>query len=201
MASRAANTTQLQALLEKDEPDSYDELIARSSDRLLQLTRRMLRRYPRLRRWEATDDVFQTAAMRLHRSLSEVRPTTVRQFFGLASTQIRRTLIDLLRHHFGPQGQAGNHDSVRTDNVLHVRNQPDASSQPETLALWTSFHEAVGELPTDERDVFELFWYSGLQQKDIGLMLGISVATVQRRLYRARHILQQTIADASPSKR
>lgn len=100
MVSSPGNTTQLQALLDKageGDQTAYDELIVQASDRLLKLTRKMLRSYPHLRRWEQTDDVFQNAVMRLHRSLSEVQPESVRQFFGLAATQIRRTLIDLAR--------------------------------------------------------------------------------------------------------
>ena len=107
----SGNTTQLQTLLDQEDPD-YDKLIESASDRLLRLTRRMLRNYPHLHRWERTDDVFQTAVMRLHRSLTEVKPESVSQFFGLAATQIRRTLIDLVRHHFGPQGQAAQHESM-----------------------------------------------------------------------------------------
>ena len=101
MPAPGDNTTQLQAILDlaaQGTETAYDELIARASQRLLKLTRKMLRQYPRLRRWEESDDVFQTAALRLHRSLAEVKPESVRGFFGLAATQIRRTLLDLARH-------------------------------------------------------------------------------------------------------
>ena len=113
MADSPANTTQLQALLDEGDDAAYGELLFIASTRLHKLARKMLRDFPRLRRWEQTDDVFQTAAMRLHRSLSEVKPESVRQFFGLAATQIRRTLIDLGRHHYGPEGQGANHDTGR----------------------------------------------------------------------------------------
>ena len=95
----------------KGDEQAYDDLIARASDRLLKLTRKMLRRYPNLRRWEQTDDVFQNAAIRLHRSLKKVKPDSARNFFGLATVEIRRTLIDLCRHHFGPEGAAGKYQS------------------------------------------------------------------------------------------
>ena len=188
----SGNTTQLQSLLDQDDPD-YDELIERASDRLLKLTRRMLRNYPHLHRWEGTDDVFQTAVMRLHRSLSDVKPESVSQFFGLAATQIRRTLIDLVRHHFGPEGQAAKHESMGASDVQHVRNQPDAHDQPETLDSWAQFHEAVDDLPAEEKEVFQLAWYGGLQQKEIASLLDISIPTVQRRWYKARFILKQSM--------
>ena len=107
MTSSHHESGELQTLLDRGvrgEEGVYDELMARASKRLLALTRKMLKNYPHVHRWEQTDDVFQTAAMRMHRSLSEVKPESVRQFFGLAAPQIRRTLIDLIRHHFGPEG-------------------------------------------------------------------------------------------------
>ena len=56
------------------------EVIGRSCERLRQLAHRMLKNYPRLRRWEQTDDVLQNAMIRLHRSLAEVKPESVAQY-------------------------------------------------------------------------------------------------------------------------
>jgi RNA polymerase sigma-70 factor (ECF subfamily) len=111
------NSLQLQALLDlaaEGSDEAYGELLSQASERLLKLTRRMIRDFPRLRRWEQTDDVFQTAAMRFYRSLGEVKPDSVRGFFGLATTQIRRTLIDLARQHFGPEGLGAKHHTDGT---------------------------------------------------------------------------------------
>lgn len=110
MDNLGGDSANLQRLLEQlhksDEAAvrrARDEIIRHACDRLEKLTRRMLRHYPRLRRWEQTADVFQNALIRLHRSLETVEPESVAQFYGLAATQIRRELIDLARHHFGPQ--------------------------------------------------------------------------------------------------
>jgi RNA polymerase sigma factor (sigma-70 family) len=190
MALSLGNSTQLQSLLDKasaGDPGSYDDLIALSSARLVKLTRQMLRGYPHLRRWEQTDDVFQGAAMRLHRSLSEVRPDSVRAFFGLATTQIRRTLIDLARHHFGPEGQGAKHETNAESENWVVKHHADQDDSPENRETWTSFHQAVERLPDDEREVFQLLWYGGMEQKQVAELLGISIPTVQRRWYRARH--------------
>ena len=91
MSQPEGNTTQLQALLDlaaEGQDDAYGELIAMASDRLLKLTRKMLRNYPHLRRWEQTDDVFQSAAMRLHQSLSEVKPDTPASLMRDCSTLV-----------------------------------------------------------------------------------------------------------------
>jgi RNA polymerase sigma factor (sigma-70 family) len=205
MVQSEGNTAQLQRLLDRaaeGSDDAHEELITKASQRLLKLTRKMLRGYPHLRRWEQTDDVFQTAVMRLHRSLADVKPDSVRHFFALAATQIRRTLIDLARHHFGPQGQAAKHQSnageAVSDGGGELQNKPDAGNPPETLESWAQFHEAVEQLPDDEREVFELVWYGGMAQKDIAALLDISEPTVKRRWRAARLQLHKTFGGINP---
>jgi len=205
MGQSEGNTTQLQQLLDlaaEGSDDAYGELIANASQRLLKLTRKMLRSYPHLRRWEQTDDVFQTAVIRLHRSLADVQPDSVRHFFALATTQIRRTLIDLARHHFGPMGQAAKHQSNAGEPENHggneLHNGPDAGDRPETLESWAAFHEAAEQLPDAEREVFGLVWYGGMAQKDIASLLGISEPTVKRRWRAARLQLHKTFDGINP---
>lgn len=187
MEDSPAGTMQLQALLDQGDDQAYAELLTLASARLQTLARRMLWDFPRLRRWEQTDDVFQTVALRLHRSLSEVRPESVKDFLGLAATQIRRTLIDLARHHYGPEGQGANHESG-THN-----EHSGKTDTPETMAAWAEFHEQVEHLPEPERDVFQLLWYSGITQKEAAELLGISERTVLRRYYRARLQLRNAL--------
>src|SRR5688500_16433430 len=101
MADLGSHSAHIQKWLEQLRPgdpaacrQARDELIRHACARLEELTRRMLRHYPRLRRWEQTADVLQNALLRLHRSLETVRPGSAGQFYGLAATHIRRELID-----------------------------------------------------------------------------------------------------------
>lgn len=202
LADQSDNFTQLQSLLKlatAGDDAAYNDLLKRASQRLLRLTRRMLRDFSRVRRWEETDDVFQLAVMRLYQSLSEVRPESTRAFFGLATTQIRRTLIDLARHYYGPEGHGAHHHSeadgrAADDGVL--RQQPDTLGEPDSLDAWARFHELVGTLPEAEREVFNLLWYGGLPQAETATILGVSLPTVQRRWYRAQHFIHAAIHDA-----
>lgn len=187
MSDSPANTAQLQALLDKGTEAAYGELLSLASTRLHKLARKMLRDFSQIKRWEQTDDVFQTAAMRLHRSLSEVKPESVRQFFGLAATQIRRTLIDLARHHYGPEGHGANHES---DAGYDRKGKTDS---PESLASWAEFHQQVENLPDDEREVFQFLWYTGTTQREAAELLGISERTVLRRYFRAKLILRDAL--------
>lgn len=174
---------------------AYDDLLNRASDRLLKLTRKMLRRYPNLHRWEQTDDVFQNAAIRLHRSLRKVKPDSVRNFYGLATVEIRRTLIDLCRHHFGPEGAAGRYQSdIKGDEDRGILQNESDRNDRDSLEVWSQFHEAVEELPDEEREVMHLVWYGGMKQAEVAAVLGVSVPTIKRRWYRAR-IELHTIMD------
>jgi RNA polymerase sigma factor (sigma-70 family) len=192
-------TTQMQLLLDgwaAGDVAARDRLLDRAGHRLLALTRRMLRGYPHLRRWEQTDDVFQNAVLRLYRSLGDVRPNSIGEFFGLAATQIRRTLIDLARHHFGPEGAAARHHSEGDVRVANGRSDSRFARDdepPETLDAWARFHEAVESLPRDERDVFSLIWYGEANQREAAELLGVTERTILRRLVRARLLLHESL--------
>lgn len=168
-------------------------LIRVAQVRFTALARAMLRRYPHLRRWEQTDDLLNAALARLHRSLAEVRPETVRHFDNLAATQIRRALIDLARSYYGPEGLGANHHTDGTDPGARLAQVGDGSERPETLEGWAAFHDAVGRLPEEEREVFGLLWYRGMTHAQAAEALGVATKTVQRRWASARLLLQDAL--------
>jgi RNA polymerase sigma-70 factor (ECF subfamily) len=151
--------------------------------------------------------VFQNATLRLYRSLADVRPETPAQFFGLAATQIRRSLLDLCRHHFGPQGEAGRHVSdvgIESGDSAAPVGRVTAGiaateGKPETLECWARFHEAVEQLAADERGVFETVWYGGATYEEAAECLGITKRTVIRRIQRARRFIRDALCDDFPS--
>jgi RNA polymerase sigma-70 factor (ECF subfamily) len=198
MVDLPSETTQLHLWLDQwrqGHAEARTEIIERACDRLRLLTRRMLKGYPGVGRWSETDDVLQGAMIRLHRSLAEVRPESVRQFFGLAATQIRRELLDLARHHYGPEGNGANH---HTDGGDVAQASPDGRTGPDTLEGWTAFHERVEALPNEQREVFNLLWYEGLSQPEAASVLGISLATLKRRWQSARLLLYQSMNGEHP---
>jgi len=149
----------------------------------------MLKSYGHVQRWSDTDDVLQNSLLRLHRALATVQPESVRKFYGLASTQIRRELIDLARSHFGPQGIGTKHDSDAGKTAEQVADD----FEPESLEEWTAFHEAVEGLPDAEREAFSLTFYDGLNQTEAARVVGCSLATLKRRLLSARLLLQEQL--------
>jgi RNA polymerase sigma-70 factor (ECF subfamily) len=168
-----------------------DELLRRVAGNLERLTHKLLAAYPTVRRWEETDDVVQNATLRLLRALEHVSPADPRQFFGLAAQQIRRELIDLARHYYGPHGLGANYAS-------RGGSAPDAAAPDGSgLADWQEFHEGVARLSEADREVFGLLYYQGLNQAEAAQLLGLSVAAVQQRWQRARLRLHDLLKQQS----
>ncbi len=194
-------TTVLTACLERlraGDPRAREALIARTRERLERLTRRLLNDFARLRRFEETDDVLQNALLRLLRRLESQPPGSAAEFFALAAREIRRELIDLARHHFGPRG-AGRHEVAlppapsSEDTPAPAADPSEQTHEPGRLARWTELHEQVERLPEEERAVVDLIWYHGLTRAEAAAVLGVSEPTVKRRWLAARLRLQSVL--------
>lgn len=197
------SSTQLHLLLTRlqaGDATARNELFRHMTGRLERLTRKMLHQFPGVRRWAGTDDVLQSALIRLLRSLEAVQPTTSREFLGLAAEQIRRELIDLARHYYGPQGLGANHASRgdAEDSRDPVLAQPAPAEEPSALTAWCEFHEQVRNLEPDEREVVDLLFYQELTQGEAAKLLQVTVRTVQRRWQSALLKLHAFLKDHWP---
>jgi RNA polymerase sigma factor (sigma-70 family) len=184
-----------------------DRIIEVAGERLRVLARRMLARFPSVRRWDDTDDVFQNAALRLHRALGEVRPESPRSIMALAATALQRELIDLARRHAGPMSFAANHATTAPVQPAGADTTGSAPASPvdaapaadESLDRWTLFHEAIGNLPGELREVFHLVWYLGADQKTIARLLACSERTVKSRWREARETVRAALEGQPPA--
>ena len=181
-------------LMRAGDTTARQRLIEHSCERLRGLARKMLRRYPKVRRWEETDDVFVEAVTRLDRALSTVEPESPRHFYNLAATQIRRVLMDLSRRYYGPEGLGNHHDTAAVSpdgNATPRYEKADMSGEPSSLAEWTEFHVQVETLPEEEREVFNLVWYEEMTQEEAAEVLGVTIRTVRRWWRNARYRFQK----------
>ncbi len=186
MSDGSANTTDFRVQLSRfrhGDKSALNELILLAGNRLQTLTHRMLRDYPGVRRWSQTDDVLQSALIRLCRALEQVRPTSAREFYALATTQIRRELIDLARHYSGPECGAAHHESSsgQPNQEDRAREKSNLTHEPAALADWGEFHGQIASLPNEQREVFGLIFYQGMTQDEAADVLGLGLRTVQRR--------------------
>ena len=152
------------------------------------------RRYPRLTHPPLNlqaDELLGAVSERLLKALREVRPETVRQFFALANQHLRGELNDLARRL----------DEQQTDVELREGLVPAPASSgsgltPDVLRTL----RAIGELPEDGREAFDLVQVQGMTYAEAAEVLGVSIATVKRRLNRGLGILAEQLADLRPGE-
>jgi RNA polymerase sigma-70 factor (ECF subfamily) len=204
MHERFGETTRIGELLDQiraGDDAARDELLGLAGERFRRLAHKMLHDFPRVARWEGTDDVLQNAILRLCRALRSATPESARSLFNLAALQIRRELIDLARHYQGPHGMGAHHESVAP---AHERQGPRIdgpgpdTNEPGQLAGWTEFHERIEALPDEEREVFNLVWYQGLTQAEAAALIGVSERVVKWRWRAARLALHRALKGESP---
>jgi len=192
MSSAGTTTIAMQGLLDRvaqgDERAKKD-LINLAYERLLIIARKLLGSFVTVRLEEETAGVLAEAYLRLHRSLDEVKPESVRQFMGLAALKIRQVLLDKIRELRGGRGkvkrpervslQAGG-DSQPGFDVA----DPDYNDVRQDRAI--DLLEAISMLPDEEREAVELLYFSGYSQPEAGVILGVHEDTVKRRWTKAR---------------
>ena len=167
------------------------DLLASAVTRLhLLCTTMLFRSYPRLTRPPLNlqaDEMLSSVVERLLKALREIRPTTVRQFFALASQHMRWELNDLARRLDGEAPAVELRDSL-------VPATPESSASqlsPNTRRIL----DAVENLPEDEREVFNLVRIQGMTQTEAASVLDVSSKTVQRRLNRGVVLLADQLRD------
>jgi len=114
------------------------------------------RSYPRLTHPPLnlqSDELLGAVVERLLKALREARPATVRQFFALAGQHMRWELNDLARRLDGqPNAVELSEDRVPTP----------ASSASGLTPAGLRMLEAIGDLPADEREAFDLVRIQGM---------------------------------------
>lgn len=182
---RAGDAGTIQALLEA------------SMRRLQILAKRISHNIPGVKRWEQTDDLVQNSMIRIWKALDKHRPATPLEYYRLASTIIRRELIDLSRHYYGAEGIGANQarTAIPIDSQLAspVELKADQTHEPSNLASWTEFHSYIDSLDDEQRSLFDLLWYQDLTLTEAAEMLGSSERTVRRRWKLARVALYEAV--------
>ncbi len=164
---------------------------------LLVVVRKKLMHFARLTRWEQAEDVTQEAAIKLWGALQDVSPRTAAEFWALAGEQVRRVLLDLTRHHFGPRRNAAYTEVPAPEDSAYSAPM-DEYLDPVNLDHWTAFHEEIAHLPEAEQNVVMAVWYCELSLEATARALGISPDTAQRRWKAARARLRGAIGCERP---
>jgi len=154
--------------------------------------RRSIQKFPRVERFVDIEDVIQNCLIRLLAAFREIRPNSRKHFYAVVNELIGRELLDLTRHYYGPRGHGTNVAgvSIGMEEDEHSPMAPDAVEELDRAA---AFHEAVAELPIEEREAIGLSYYHGWSQAEISNLFQVSVRTVQRWLESATEKLKARI--------
>jgi RNA polymerase sigma-70 factor (ECF subfamily) len=170
-------------------------LLDRAAHRLHQLCAAFLyRSYPRLTQPPLNlqaDELLGAVVERLLKALREARPATVRQFFALASQDMRWELNDMARR-LDEQPAA----LELGEGLVPAPASSDSGLTPDCRRML----EAIDRLPEGEREAFDLVRIQGLSQAEAGKVLGVSAMTVNRRLNHGLQLLTEWLSDLDPEK-
>jgi RNA polymerase sigma factor (sigma-70 family) len=168
-------------------------LLDRAVRRLHLLCRTLLyRSYPRLTQPPLNlqaDELLGAVAERLLKALREIHPKTVRQFFALANQHMRWELNDLARR-LDEQPSA----VELREGLVPAPASSGSGLTPDGRRML----EAIGDLPQDEREAFDLVRVQGMTQTEAAQVLSVSAVTVKRRLNRGLRILTEKLGDLRP---
>lgn len=203
-----STTSLIQECLDRlaaNDPAAKAELVRLAEGRLLALTRKLLGGFRRVREnFDDTTGVFNEAYLKLHRSLEQVKPPTVREFMGLAALEIRRVLVDQIRKLVG-RGETP-HPSVSQFSLFADKDEsgrsldPPAKGEDESrLILVLDLLEAVEKLDDTEREAVHLIFFQGLTQAEAAKVMAVHKDTVKRYWAAARVRLADKLAAFDPA--
>jgi RNA polymerase sigma-70 factor (ECF subfamily) len=154
----------------------------------------LYRSYPRLTQPPTNlqpDELLSAVAERLLKAMREARPQSVRQFFGLANQHMRWELNDLARRL--------DEQTVAVELREGMAPAP-ASSLSGLTPDGRRMLEAIGDLPAEEQEAFNLVRIQGMTQTEAAQVIGVSVVTVKRRLNRGLRLLTERLSDLRPDQ-
>lgn len=104
-------------------------------------------------------------------------------------------LFTIARHHVLKLGR-NKHRTTPLDDAPSALEAPahEDSRGDRDFLLQQSLHAAIGRLPDDLRESFELKYCQGLQHEEIATMLGITVSLAKVRVFRAKQQLRSLLA-------
>ncbi|MEM6553384.1 MAG: sigma-70 family RNA polymerase sigma factor [Planctomycetota bacterium] len=156
------------------------------------------------------DSVYRMA-MHLSRNPHEASDLTQETFlkalkasdkFELREHGVRPWLFKILHNAFYSRLSKAKRETVVSDEVLGqtegTTDEPPPAWDLESLD-WEQVDDrlkhAVAELPAHYREVLLLWAVEGLKYREIADVLGVALGTVMSRLYRARSLLSEQLAE------
>lgn len=156
----------------------FREWVHAAYEPLRAVTKRTLKEFPKVTRWDDPDDVLHGALVRLLRALPEVEPASPQQLFALGAQQVRRECLDRARRYSGPAWRSL-HAHVSDPTSTLGEWAAERGGKPDEVRDRRALPEALGKLSLEDREFLRLVLAEG--QEQAARRLRVSVRTAQRR--------------------
>lgn len=140
---------------------------------------------------EVAADLAQETFVRLYQSRARYQPSAA------FSTYLFRIAANLGRNHARWRTR---HPTVSVEDcpatLQQIRGQdasPDEAAQQRETTM--QIEKAIANLPVELREALHLFTYEDMSQHEIAETLGCTIKAVETRIYRARQMLKEMLAD------
>lgn len=139
------------------------------------------------------EDIAQDVFLKIFRSIDRFDPGRGVKFTTWVYTFVRNHCFDVLKKRRLPTGSlsSAHDDEGQRDVTDDGAARPDSTLQNEELGH--KIEEALAGLGEDQRMVFILREYEGLEYGAIAVVMGISEGTVKSRLHRAKESLRHRL--------
>lgn len=184
-------------LLEKlrnNDKDAKNSIIVHTLNRLERISRRMFHKFPVLQQTEETGDILHMLVLKLDKALSKITPDSVSGYFALVNLNLNW----ILKEHAKKAKAAGILKNGTSNGVLNSVSDPNPG--PVSNFEWMEFFDKLELLSPQSREVFDLIWLQGLNQKQAAKILGVSLSTLIRRWIKFKLEIRDLIHDGLPVK-
>jgi RNA polymerase sigma factor (sigma-70 family) len=185
------------------DPAAMNELLRFSQERVLDHIRARFQSFARLRPYVDSQDVLVDVQAGVAEAFRAEPVNDLMHFLRMTGRLARNRMVDLVRKYFGPHGAGTNEIHRPADDgsgtPVRDRNDPtDSGPSPEERALRAEVDQVIAQLAPEHRDLFDLLYYAGLSRAEAAEILGVAVATVDRRWVAAREALRDRYGDDHP---
>ena len=166
---------------------SLNELMGKYQEPLFRLL------YRHVRNEETARDLLQETFVRLYFQIHRFKPRA--KFV----TWLYTIALNLARDHARSKHHRQSYfteslDATAADPAAHheaAGAEPDPAAQVESRERVAELEKAIAELPDHLREALLLFSIEGHSQQECAELLGVSVKTIETRIYRARKFLEK----------
>lgn len=139
------------------------------------------------------EDLAQEVFLKVFRALPQFDPSRAR-LSTWVYTFVRNHCFDVhKRRRVATQSLHGDGDEGQRDREFADQRELQPVADVENQELGRRIGEALARLGEDQRMVFVLREYEGLEYHEIALATGVSEGTVKSRLFRAKEALRQQL--------